>query len=224
MLLMIKPAYQHIRVIIADDQELIRAGFQTLLRRQPEIEFVGEAENGRELLELADRLKPDIIFMDIKMPIMDGIEATRILSGRQPETGVIALTLYDDDNLIVDMLEAGAKGYLVKNAAKQEIIDAIHTVYEAGNYYCRHTNSKLAQLIAKSKFNPHKKNKAVEFTPREKEVIDLICREFSNKEIAANMGLSVRTIEGYRERIQEKMEVRSTAGLVVYAIKKGLFK
>jgi DNA-binding NarL/FixJ family response regulator len=221
---MIKPAYQHIRVLIADDQELIRAGFQTLLRRQPEIEFVGEAENGRELLELAATLKPDIIFMDIKMPLLDGIEATRILSGRQPETGIIALTLYDDDNLIVDMLEAGAKGYLVKNAAKQEIIDAIHTVYESGNYYCRHTNSKLTQLIAKSKFNPHKKNKTVEFTQREKEVIDLICREFSNKEIAAKMGLSVRTIEGYRERIQEKMEVHSTAGLVVYAIKKGLFK
>lgn len=221
---MIKPVYQHIRVLIADDQELIRAGFQTLLRRQPEIEFVGEAENGRELLELTASLKPDIIFMDIKMPLLDGIEATRILSGRQPEIGIIALTLYDDDNLIVDMLEAGAKGYLVKNAAKQEIIDAIHTVYEDGNYYCRHTNSKLAQLIAKSKFNPHKKNKQVEFTQREKEVIDLICREYSNKEIAAKMGLSVRTIEGYRERIQEKMEVRSTAGLVVYAMKKGLFK
>src|SRR5690348_1483949 len=102
---MIKPAYQHICVLIADDQELIRAGFQTLLRRQPEIEFVGEAENGRELLELAATLKPDIIFMDIKMPLLDGIEATRILSGRQPETGIIALTLYDDDNLIVDMLE-----------------------------------------------------------------------------------------------------------------------
>jgi DNA-binding NarL/FixJ family response regulator len=216
--------YLPIRVILADDHEIFRDGFQTMLKKQTEVEMVGEAENGKELLELTAKLNPDTIITDIKMPLMDGIEATKILSERFPHIGIITLSMFDEDNLVVDMLEAGAKGYLIKNAPKHEIFEAIKTVYNGGTYYCHHTSNKLAQMIAKSKFNPYKKIPKIEFTERETEIIKLICSELSNKEMASKLNLSVRTVEGYRDKIQEKMDVRNTAGIVVFAIKNGIFK
>jgi DNA-binding NarL/FixJ family response regulator len=216
--------YLPVRIILADDHEIFRDGFQTMLTKQKAIEMVAEAANGRELIELTAKLNPDVIVTDIKMPIMDGIEATRILADRYPHIGVIALSMFDEDNLVIDMLEAGAKGYLIKNAPKHEIYEAIKTVYKNGTYYCQNTSNKLAQMIAKSKFNPYKKIPKIEFTERETEVIKLICTELSNKEMASQLNLSVRTIEGYRDKIQEKMDVRNSAGIVVYAIKNGIFK
>lgn len=216
--------YLPVRIILADDHEIFRDGFQTMLTKQKAIEMVAEAGNGRELIELTAKLNPDVIVTDIKMPVMDGIEATRILADRYPHIGVIALSMFDEDNLVIDMLEAGAKGYLIKNAPKHEIYEAIKTVYKNGTYYCQNTSNKLAQMIAKSKFNPYKKIPKIEFTERETEVIKLICTELSNKEMASQLNLSVRTIEGYRDKIQEKMDVRNSAGIVVYAIKNGIFK
>ena len=219
-----KKLYNTIRVIIADDHEIFREGFNSMLKKQKEIELIGEAEDGKELLELAEALQPDVIVTDIKMPSVDGIEATRTLAEKNPDVRVIALTMFDDDDLIIDMLEAGAKGYLIKNAHKDEIMEAIKTVYNEEPYYCNHTTLKLAQLIAKSKFNPHKKNVRPHFTPKETEVIIWVCRGLSNKEIAAQLELSVRTIEGHREKIHEKMDVNNTAGIVVYAIRHGIYK
>ena len=221
---MSKNYYLPIRVILADDHEIFRDGFQIMLKKQNDVELIAEAENGRELIELTTTLNPDVVITDIKMPIMDGIEATKTLVQRFPEIGVIALSMFDEDNLVVDMLEAGAKGYLIKNASKNEILDAIRIVHDNGTYYCHHTSNKLAQMIAKSKFNPYKKVKSIEFTSREIEIIKLICAEHSNKEMAGELNLSVRTVEGYRDRILEKMDVRNTAGIVVYAIKHGIFK
>ena len=180
-----------------------------MLKKQSNVELIGEAENGKELIELVERCNPDVIITDIKMPKMDGVEATKILSGRFPDIGVIALSMFDEDDLVVDMLEAGAKGYLIKNAAKHEILEAISTVFEKGTYYCQHTSHKLAQMIAKSKFNPYKKAKKIEFTKREIDIIRLICAEYSNKEMGTQLNLSVRTIEGYRDKILEKMEVKN---------------
>ena len=221
---MLKNYYLPIRIVLADDHEIFRDGFQTMLKKQSNVELIGEAENGKELIELVEKLNPDVIITDIKMPKMDGVEATKILSDRFPEIGVIALSMFDEDDLVVDMLEAGARGYLIKNAAKHEILEAIRTVYEKGTYYCQHTSHKLAQMIAKSKFNPYKKAKKIEFTNREIDIIRLICAEYSNKEMGAQLNLSVRTVEGYRDKILEKMEVKNTAGIVVYAIKNGIYK
>ncbi|HSU29085.1 MAG TPA: response regulator transcription factor, partial [Chitinophagaceae bacterium] len=193
-----------IRIIIADDHEVFREGFQSMLKKYKEIELVGEAENGNELIRLAESLHPDVIVTDIKMPKMDGIEATRILAESHPHIHVIALSMFDDDDLIIDMLEAGAKGYLLKNAHKEDIVEAIKTVYNDEPYYCNNTTHKLAQLIAKSKFNPSRKKIRPQFTPKEIEVIRLICQGFSNKEMAAHLSLSIRTIEGHREKIHEK--------------------
>ena len=132
--------------------------------------------------------------------------------------------MFDEENLIVDMLEAGAKGYLLKNAHKSEILAAVDSVYRDQTYYCHHTSRKLTKMIAESSFNPHRQSAQPEFSEREISVMRYICQELSNREIAFNLKLSVRTIEGYRERIQEKINARNVAGIIVYAIKNRIYQ
>jgi DNA-binding NarL/FixJ family response regulator len=218
------PTVADIKLIIADDHEIFRDGFKLMLSKFPEIKLVGEAANGRELLELIEKENPDVILTDIKMPVMDGIEATKKIVELYPDKGIIGLSMYDDDELIIEMLEAGAKGYLIKNAGKEQIIEAIKTVYNDEPYYCRTTSNKLTQMIAKSRFNPYKKTEKTEFSEREKEIIACICDEMTNKEIGDKLFISVRTVEGHRLKILEKMNVKNTVGLVVYAIKNGIVK
>ena len=213
-----------IKLIIADDHEIFRDGFKLMLSKFPEIKLVGEAANGRELLELIEKENPDVVLTDIKMPVMDGIEATKKIAELYPDKGIIGLSMYDDDELIIEMLEAGAKGYLIKNAGKDQIIEAIKTVYNDEPYYCKTTSHKLTQMIAKSRFNPYKKSEKAEFSEREKEIIAGICDEMTNKEIGDKLFISVRTVEGHRLKILEKMNVKNTVGLVVYAIKNGIVK
>lgn len=216
--------YNPIRVVIADDHEIFREGLEVLFKKQEDIELVGEASTGKQLIEIAERMVPDVIITDIKMPVMDGIKATAVLREKFPQISIIALSMFDDENLIVDMLEAGAKGYLIKNAHKQEIIAAIKSVYNHDSYFCNHSTVKLARMIGKSRFNPYREIIKPEFNEKELEVIRLVCEEFSNKEIASELNLSIRTIEGYREKILEKMKAKNTAGIVVFAIKTGIYK
>src|SRR2546423_9086488 len=213
-----------INVILADDHEIFRDGFKAMIRKQPLINLVGEAANGEELVAMSMQLKPDVIITDIKMPKMDGIEATKELSRKLPGIGIIALSMFDEENLIIKMLEAGAKGYLLKNAHKKEIIEAIITVSQNYTYYCDSTSAKLAQLIARSGFSPSMKAVKPEFSEREMIIIRCICQEMSNKEIANQLYLSVRTIEGYRDKIQEKIGAKNAAGIVIYAIRNNIYK
>ena len=213
-----------IRIILADDHELFRDGFKVMLKKQPSVALVAEASNGEELIQLTRELRPDVVVTDIKMPKLDGIEAAKQLSAEMPLVGIIALSMFDEENLIVDMLEAGAKGYLLKNAHKDEIMDAIRTVNMGETYYCNHTSGKLAQLIAKSKFTPVSRAPKVQLTEKEIEVIRHICEQMTNKEIAGKINLSIRTVEGYRDRIQEKIGAKNMAGIVVYAIKNNIYK
>jgi len=219
-----KPPYSPIRIILADDHEIFRDGFAGLLKRQDEIQLVGEAGDGKELITIAEKLKPDVILTDIKMPNMDGIEATKILTQRFPQVYVIALSMFNDDHLVIDMMEAGAKGYLLKNAHKTEIIEAIKAVNNREMYYCKQTSNKLIQMLAKSKAISYNEPVRPQFTHKELEIIKLICEQASNKEISDQLCLSIRTIEGYRNKIQEKMMARNTVGIVVYAIKNGIYK
>lgn len=147
---------------------------------------------------------------------MDGIAATRIICQKYPATRVIALSMFDDDEQIIDMLEASAKGYLLKNARKQEIIDAVNAVYSDGNYYCRLTSQKLAALVAKNRTSLVKE-KAV-FTSREMEILLLICKQLTAQQIAHQIFLSRRTVEGHRTKILEKMNVKNAADVVIYAL------
>jgi DNA-binding NarL/FixJ family response regulator len=213
-----------IKIVMADDHEIFRDGFKLMFTKQPDLILVGEAENGGELIELVRQHRPEVVITDIKMPVMDGIEATKKIMEEFPDTGIIGLSMFDEDDLIIDMLEAGAKGYLLKNAGKEQIKEAIRTVYGGDPYYCKTTSNKLTQMIAKSRFNPYSKKAKVEFTEREKEIIGLISKELSNKEIAEKLFLSHRTVEGHRLKIMEKMDVKNTVGLIVYAIKNNLLK
>lgn len=213
-----------IRIGIADDHAIFREGFKVLLKNQQEVEMVCEAENGKELLILAEQEQPDVVIVDIKMPVMDGIETCRQIRKRFPDMKVIALSMFNDDNLIVDMLEAGARGYLLKNTNKAELLQATRTVYKGSTYYCNATSIKLTKMIAESKFNPYRNHPVKKFTTREIDIIQLICDQQTNKEIAYNLGLSIRTVESHREKIQEKTGAKNMIGVVVYAIKHGIYE
>lgn len=213
-----------IKIILADDHEIFRDGFTVMMKKQTEIELIAEARNGEQLLSLVTRHQPDVVLTDIKMPVMDGIESTRIITAKYPQVGIIALSMFDDDHLIIDILEAGAKGYLLKNAQKKEIIEAIKTVNRNEPYYCNNTSQKLAKMIAQSHLHEGKPVKNAGFTQRELEIIQLICNQYSNKEISEELHLSVRTIEGYREQILEKTNAKNTVGIVIYAIRHHIYK
>lgn len=211
-----------ITIITADDHEIYRDGLQLLSSNLKGIRLIGMAENGKELISLVKELKPDVVLTDIKMPVMDGVDATRYIVTNFPDVGVIGLTMFEEEQQIIDMLEAGAMGYLVKNASKEEVQEAILRVYHKQHYYCCQTTTKITHLIAKSRFNPYHRSAKINFSEKELEVIRLISNGLTNKEIAREIGLSFRTVEGYRTRIQEKMDVHNTAGIIIYAIKNQL--
>jgi len=213
-----------IRIVLADDHEIFRDGFKAMLKKQPSVELIGEASDGEELVEITRRLKPDVVVTDIKMPKMDGLQAAKILSAEFPNIGIIALSMIDEETLIIDMLEAGAKGYLLKNAHKTEIIEAIKAVNNDHVYYCDGTSARLTKMIAKSDKIPfNRKAPKPELSQKEIDVIQLVCEEMTNKEIADRLNLSIRTIEGYRDRILEKIGARNSAGIVVYAIRNKIY-
>ncbi|MBE7176522.1 MAG: response regulator transcription factor [Mucilaginibacter polytrichastri] len=211
-----------IRIVLADDHEIFRDGLKLILSRSKDVEIVGNAGNGEQLVALCRDLKPDVVLTDIKMPVMDGIESTRILSTEYPDMGIIALSMFDEENLIVEMLDCGAKGYLLKNSDKNEIIEAIHAVANNETYYCRQTSAKLAQMIARNRKKNSEKTPQIDFSDRELDIIRLIYQEHTNKEIADKLFLSVRTVEGYRLKLLEKMNVKNSIGIVVYALQHGI--
>jgi two-component system response regulator NreC len=211
-----------ISLVIADDHEIFRDGLALMLSRQDKFILAGQAGDGNELLRLVETHHPDMVLTDIKMPLLDGISATRIMLRQNPGLKIIALSMFEEENLIVEMLEAGAKGYLLKNADKTEILDAISTVSQGNIFYCKHTTARLASMIVRSKFDPLKKSPGTLFTDREKEIIRLICQQNTAQEIGEQLFLSKRTVEGYRTRILEKMDVKNTAGVVVFALRHNL--
>jgi len=193
-----------------------------VLEKNERIVVVGEAANGRQLLALAERERPDVVLTDVVMPIMDGVAAAKAISESVPEAGVIALSMFGDDAHVMDMIEAGALGYLIKNADKEEIYSAIEAAYKKQPYYCKSTSTQLAKLIIRTK---HKMNEQViQFSDKELQIIRGICEEMSNEEMSKELYISKRTIDGYRSRILEKLDVKSSIGIVKYAIRMGIYK
>lgn len=213
-----------IQLLMADDHEIFMNGFKLMFRKNTDITIIGQALNGQELIEKAMALKPDIVITDIHMPVMDGIQATIELTRVLPAIGIIALSMANEESQIVEMLEAGARGYLLKNADKSEIIAAIEAVYNNEYYYCVSTDNKLATMIGESRFKPLQPTKIPKFTERQLEIMKLICEEYSYQEIAKRLYLSKRTIEWHVNRIIEKIDVKNQAGIIVYAIRHKLFK
>jgi len=213
-----------IKIVLADDEELFRKGIYFLLQREKNIEVVFEASNGVELIEYlkTSDTYPDIILMDLKMPGINGVEATKIIHKEFSEVKIIALTSYNTKSFIANMINVGAVSYLVKNASPVEMIETINEVAIKGFYY----NDIIMQVIQDDIISNSKSNKSTfdeEFlTNREREVLTLICQQLSTNEIAEKLFISSRTVEGHRTNLMIKTESKNIAGLVVYAIQNKL--
>jgi DNA-binding NarL/FixJ family response regulator len=214
---------KQINLAIADDHKIFRNGLKATLEDCPDFKLLIEASNGKELIgQLATRM-PDVVLMDIKMPEMDGMQTTAYIHQHFKQVKVLALSMHNEDKYIVDMMKAGASGYLLKNAEPEEIIEAIQTVYDKGFYFNEHLSVTLIkQLVGPGSYAEGVGQQQIDLNDREIEVLRLVCQEHSNQEIADKIFLSVRTVEGYRARLFEKTGSKNLVGLVIFAIKKGI--
>jgi DNA-binding NarL/FixJ family response regulator len=208
-------------VVLADDHEFLRDGLKLMIKKLKDVRLVSEAANGQELLEAVTRLKPAIVITDIKMPLIDGIEATKIIKEKFPQIKVIALSNYDEHGLIADALYAGADAYLLKNSTKRNMEEAIASVLNGKPYYCSATSKKILDNIANKKPIITGRERKIHFTTREKEVLKLVCKGMTNKQIGNQLQISARTVESHRVSIQEKTGLRSAASLAIFAVKFG---
>jgi len=209
-----------LRVLVVDDHAIVRQGLQSLIGSESDMEVVGEAENGRAALQLTGELRPDVVIMDIAMPDLNGMEATRKIARAHPGTRVIALSMHADKRFVSGMLEAGACGYLLKDSAFEELARAIRTV-NAGQIYL---SPAVAGTVVEGYLggSPRSGRPAAELTPREREVLQLIAEGLATKQIAGRLAVSVKTVETHRRQVMEKLEVASVAELTKYAIREGL--
>ena len=211
-----------IKIAIADDYKIYRDGLKVGLSADENMEIIAEADNGEDLMKLLETNSPDVIIMDLKMPIMDGMEATKQVRKKYPSIKVLVVTMYEDDKFIIHLMENGANGYLLKNAEPDEIIKSIYTVHENGYYFNDVVNKALLKkLVLKNNLKPSF-NQNIDLTEREQEVLKLICEEKTAAEIGKDIFLSPRSVEGIRQRLIEKIGVRNTAGLVMFAVKNGI--
>ena len=211
-----------IKVAIADDHKIFRKGVIHSLRPYHNIKFVLEAENGDELIQGVESAKPDIILMDLKMPVKDGIETTKYLNKHFPAIRILILTMYEDERFVGHLMDSGANGYLLKSTDPEEIKQGITNVMRTGFYLNNFVNRVLIKKnYAKQKFNPNL-NSEVIISEREKEVLSLVCMEYTAQEIAQKMEISSRTVEAIKDRLMERFGVKNSVGLVFFAMKNSL--
>ena len=210
-----------ISIAIVDDYVIFRDGLRVGLASDDNFDVVMEAGNGEELLQKLEETVPDVILMDLKLPVMDGIEATKIVKSKYSNIKVLVVTMYDDEKFIIHMMENGANGYLLKDTDAAEMRRAIYAVHETG-YYFNDVVSKalLKRLVMKGNVKPSFNND-IEFSERELQVLKLICEEKTAPEIGKELFLSHRSVENIRQRLIEKVGVRNTAGLVMFAARNG---
>ncbi len=213
-----------IRVLIVDDHAIVRAGLRLLLNSQPDIEVVGEAENGRESLARIQELKPDVVLMDISMPDMGGIEATQAIKESFPETRILALTMHEDARYFFQMLKGGALGYVLKGADPNELLSAIRAVYQDKAYILPDLARRLLDDYLKRLKEGEEQDSYSKLTTREKEVLKLIGEGFTSREIGEMLFISVNTVERHRTNIMDKLGMHNKSQLIKFAIRKGLVK
>jgi DNA-binding NarL/FixJ family response regulator len=212
-----------VRVLLADDQKLVRAGFRMILKTEPGLEVVGEAEDGLDVVEAARRLQPDVVLMDIRMPKVDGLEATRrILSGPAPRPRVLVLTTFDLDEYVYEALRAGASGFLLKDAPEEQLIAAIRVAADGGAMFSPSVTRRLIEEFSSRAGRREPPPVLTELTPRELEVLRLVARGLSNAEIAAELVVSEHTAKTHVAHILAKLTLRDRVQAVVLAYESGL--
>jgi len=212
-----------IKLVIADDHNLFRKGMAAMLNQIKDFELIGEAANGKELLDLLAKVKPDIALLDLQMPVMDGVEATEQIQVLFPHLKVIIVSMHDEDRFIIHLLEKGVNGYLLKDAEPGEVENAIRRVMTDGYYYSDFVSKALHRKVITRVAPPVPLfNSKIHISPREVEVLQQLCEGLSTIEISEKLFVSPRTVEGHRLRLLEKTGTKNTAGLVAYAFKNDL--
>ena len=213
---------EFINVAIADDHKIFRKGVILSLKLYHNIRFILEAENGEELIKGIEKEQPDIVLMDLKMPVKDGIETTKYLNKHFPQIRVLILTMFEDERFVGHLMDSGANGYLLKSTDPTEIKQAIMDVMNTGFYLNNFVNRILIKKnYAGKKFNPNL-NSEIVVSEREKEVLSLVCMEYTAQEIAQKMEISARTVEAIKDRLMERFGVKNSVGLVFFAMKNSL--
>jgi len=211
-----------IRVVLADDHRMMREGIRALLERQEDVEVIGEAADGREAVRLADRLCPDVVVMDVSMPLLNGIEATRQIRRDCPDVKVLILTVHEDQDYVARLLAAGASGYIIKKAGGEELVRAIQTVHRGDAFL----HPSIARVVVEDYVHRLQAGQGVGaqdvLTAREREVLQLIAEGYTNREIADLLHLSIKTVQNHRAKIMNKLDLHDRGELIKYAIQQGI--
>lgn len=206
-----------VRILIADDHQLILNGISDMLRPIKKYKIVGRANNGIEAVEKALSLKPDLIFMDISMPVLNGIEATKIITQKLPSVKILALTQHEEREYVKQMVKSGGSGYLLKNSKKDEFVEAIEAVTSGKHYLSKQISEQIINDVITTEQGSWAEEEEVTLTKREKEIVKKIADELSNQEIANELHISLRTVETHRRNIMQKLKVKSVVSLLKYA-------
>jgi DNA-binding NarL/FixJ family response regulator len=211
-----------IRIFILDHQEIFTDGVKHLLESQQSIEWIDQALHHKSVEETIIDFQPDIVLMDSDYPGLSISWLANFLKQHSALSKLIVLSSVQNDQLLLEAMSVGVTAFLIKTCKRQELIDAIYTVGEGNTFYCKATTNRLRELIANGRYHPHQKNEPIQLSEKEKLILQLICSEYTSKEIAEELNISLRTIEAYRKSLQEKTGSKNSAGLILYAIRSGI--
>jgi two-component system, NarL family, response regulator NreC len=211
-----------IRILLADDHTIVRDGLRALVEKQPDMAIVAEAEDGRDSVRLADEHTPDVVIMDIAMPNMNGIEATRRILASNPRTAVVILSMHQDESYVLRSLKAGAKGYLLKDSLRSDVIDAIRSVAQGRSFLTKKVSKILQEDYVRQLERRGLDDSYELLTDREREVLQLVAEGRTNKEVAGMLMVSITTVETHRTHILQKLGLHSIPELILYAVRKGI--
>jgi len=214
----------NIRVLLADDHTIVRKGLCALLEEETDISVIGEAEDGREAVEKALTLEPDVVVMDIGMPSLNGLEAVKAIKKGRPEMKVLILTMHENEEYITEALRSGVSGYLLKKSAPRDLITAIQLAYKGESFLSPAISTKVINRFIRQNTASESESidSEISLTTREREVVQLIAEGLTNKEIAGNLGISIKTVKNHRSNLMEKLDLHNTAEITQFAIKNGI--